>query len=72
MVEFEFEQDIALFADSDPIPRKKNQTSSSIKSTQPVTLVMGYHTIYDLDNTDLAEYAKQNDATLTFPEKVSS
>ena len=33
-------------------------------------LVMGYHTIYDLENTDLPLYVKEHGTTLTFPEKV--
>ena len=33
-------------------------------------LVMGYHTIYDLENTDLPLYVKEHATTLTFPEKV--
>jgi hypothetical protein len=35
-------------------------------------LLLGYHTIHNLGNTDLPTYVRENSATLTFPEKVSS
>jgi hypothetical protein len=55
----------------------KPTTTLPVDAMDPVpaattnTLVMGYHTIYDLDNTDLPLYVREHGATLTFPEKVS-
>jgi hypothetical protein len=40
-------------------------------STTKGVLLMGYHTLHNLEETDLPKYVSEHNATLTFPEKVS-
>ncbi|GKY96828.1 hypothetical protein MPSEU_000642000 [Mayamaea pseudoterrestris] len=50
-------------------PNSGNVSDAAIRPSADI-LVMGYHTIYDLNNTDLPAYVREHGATLTFPEKL--